>query len=147
MVTALLVVLALLDWWQPSPEQVKAGFATYYDPGVMARVATNRGYIDRPAEYRDWLGREGVVGAVALNRAGDLGRTVWIEGPEGFDGPFLVADCAQLSHYPGRQERERVVEVDWDTAVHWGIAGPVRVWIWFVDPSTLFSDGKVPIPF
>lgn len=147
MMTALPVVLVLLDWWQPSPEPVQSGWATYYNPGVMAQVVANRGYIDRPGEYQGLLASRGVVGAVALNRAGDLGRRVWLDGPGGREGPFLVLDCAQFVHYGQRLRGGRIVEVDWATAQRWGMTGPVRVMVWFVDPATVFSDGKVPIPF
>ena len=71
----------------------------------------------------------GYLGGVAMMRAGDIGREVWVSlispsprpsprgrgGPEGEEirwiGPFLVVDCAQRAHYAGLVERGRVIEL------------------------------------
>ena len=75
----------------------------------------------------------GFVGGVALDRRGDLGRTVWIEWSDGdVDGPFLVIDCAKRKHVGGC-----IVEVDASVAKKRGFYGvdrvPVRVY--FYDTS------------
>lgn len=145
MVRALATTAALLmEWWTPTPADIDAGYALYYDDGLMAQVAANRGYISRPDEYDAWLQARGLVGAVSLLRQGDLGRKVWLDGPDGIEGPFLVVDCAQRVHYPARVARGTIVEVDRATARRWGMKGPVPVGVWFVDPALMLC--KVPVP-
>lgn len=124
-------------WGQPTPDPILAGQATFMAPGRMAEVAVTRGYIAHPDDYPAWLDAQGLVGAVALNRAGDLGRTVWVTGPAGLEGPFLVLDCAQLAHYPAREARGLVLEVDHPTAARWGMRTFVNVVVWlaFVPPD------------
>lgn len=133
---AVAITATLMAWMEPTPAGVVSmtGEATYYDSGVMARVMTNRLLIDDPGEYPEWLADQDLVGAVALNRAGDLGRLVWLDGPAGIEGPFLVADCAQRAHYEDRERRGRIVEVDWATAERWRLRAPAEVVVWFVDP-------------
>ena len=112
------------------------GWATYYADGVMARVAVNRGYIHQVDEFPAFLEGRGYVGAVALNRMGDLGRSIWLERDPGeVEGPFLSLDCAALEDYGRRVKRLRIVEVDWTTSRRWGMRGPVPVRVWFVDPG------------
>lgn len=78
---SLRVLSALLlpaAWSEPTPMTFLDGYATYYAPGLMEKVAANRG-IDLQA----------YLGGVALNRAGDLGRAVWLEwGPGQVEGPL-----------------------------------------------------------
>jgi hypothetical protein len=138
-----LLALVAAVWQQPSPGQRTEGWATFYAEGVMEAVAANRGYIAAGAEYGAWLAREGLLGAVALNAAGDLGRVVWIDGPRGMEGPYLVIDCAQARHYAERELAGRVVEVDWPTSRRWGMEGPVSVTVWFEPPRR--GGGKVPM--
>lgn len=136
---AAVAAMHLALWGIPTSEELVEGQATYYAEGVMAKVAVNRGYIADVADYRAWLEREGLVGTVALNAAGDLGRWVYLEGPQGVEGPFLSIDCAQRDHYVDRVRRGRVVEVDWWTAQRWGMRGPVAV-------RVLFSGLRSPAP-
>jgi hypothetical protein len=132
-------------WHVPTEAESVAGKATFYAPGMMERVAMNRGLIREAEEYDKWLEERGLAGAVALNAAGDLGRVVWLESPAGdVAGPFLAIDCAQAEHYQDRLDRERVVEVDWPTAVRWQMRGPVDVRVWFHPPHR--GSVHVPIP-
>ncbi len=132
--TGLAMVATMLAgalWGVPTGEVVLEGKATHYAEGRMMEVVGTRG-----------LSLEGYAGGVALNRAGDLGRKVWLEWDGGpysglVDGPFLVVDCAQRGeHYERRQRRGYVVEVDAVLAGLRGFKGwgPVGVRVWFVDP-------------
>ena len=76
-------------YWEQSPLP-QTGLATYYAPGMMEYVAG----------YRQTQGQlpacPECVGTVALLRAGDIGRKVWLQAPDGERvGPFLVIDCAR----------------------------------------------------
>ena len=128
-------VLAAAVWQVPTGELSVEGKATHYGPGLMGEVARNRG-----------VSLDGFAGGVALNRAGDLGRKVWLEwdpstssgrGEGLVDGPFLVVDCAGRGQDYVRRERQGyVVEVSERVALARGFAwvGPVGVRVWFVDP-------------
>jgi len=122
-VAVFLAAAILQPWHAPTAVDVVEGLATYYSPGLMERVAANRGM-----ELR------GYAGGVALNPAGDLGRVVWLEHEGRIEGPFLVVDCAQAAHYAKRLAQNRVVEVDWETAQRWAMRGPVPVRVWFQRP-------------
>ena len=133
----LTITAALLSAWEtPSLADPLPGVATYYAPGLMATVARNRGHILWAGDYRGWLQREGLVGGVALNAKGDLGRRVWLEWEGQTEGPYLAIDCAQLRHYGARLDAQRVVEVDYSTAQRLGFAGigPRPVVVHFAPP-------------
>ncbi len=119
------ILLVLLAWSDPTPGDYLDGKATYYAPRLMEEVAANRGMT--PGYH---------VGFVAMNRAGDLGRTVWIEHDGVVHGPFLVVDVAQEgAHYQAREERGYVIEVSWEQAQLWGMRGPIKVRVHFVAPE------------
>lgn len=123
-----MTTLALLTalWMTPTDAPSIDGMATYYAPGLMQAVADNRG-MDL-SHYR---------GGVALNRAADLGRTVWLEHDGKIDGPFLVVDCARQGvHFNDRESRGHVLEVDYRQARDWRMvgAGPIPVRVWFELP-------------
>ncbi len=127
-----LVVAAL--WSIPTSDDSVAGRATYYADGLMEQVAENRG-----------RSLTGYVGGIALNRAGDLGRIVWLEWPDPkhgwlqttIEGPFLNVDCSQRRHFAERERRRLVVEVDAQTAQRRGFyeIAPAPVRVWFVNPE------------
>lgn len=124
-VTMLALAVAAL-WTVPSSDDRLDGRATYYDEGLMEQVAANRG-----------KSLEGYAGGVALNRAGDVGRRVWLQWGDGTTtGPHLVVDCANRRHFGERERQGLVVEVDAQTAQRRGFygVGPVPVAVWFVEP-------------
>ncbi len=119
------VLLALLAWSEPTPGDWIDGKATYYAPRLMEEVAANRD-----------MELDGAVGFVAMNRAGDLGRLVWIERGGQVTGPYRVADCAQEgAHYEERERRNLAIEVSWEQAQAWNMLGPVKVRVLFVPPD------------
>ena len=124
-------------WGAPTPADEVQGYATYYRPGLMEEVAVNR-----QLDLTDYLA------GVALNRAGDLGRTVWIQFDDGgVYGPFLVVDCAQRgAHFELRERQGYVVEVPaWVARLQgfYGV-GPASVRVLFRSPypvgKELLSD-------
>lgn len=131
---ALLLVTALgipgIIWSDPTPADEIQGQATYYAPGLMQRVAINR-----------QMDLTGHIAGVALNRSGDLGRTVWIEWDDGsIDGPFMVVDCAQRGdHFERRERQGYVVEVPaWVARLRgfYGV-GPVPATVLFDPPPSV----------
>jgi hypothetical protein len=116
-------LLTLIAWLLPTSQSTIAGQATYYDPGLMEQVAANR-----------HMDLTGYLGGVALNRAGDLGRDVWLEWEDGtIQGPFLAVDCANRRHFEEREAQGYIVEVDAQTAQERGFygVGPVDVRVHF----------------
>ncbi len=121
----MLTLLAAL-WQVPTSDDSITGMATYYAPGVMEAVAVNRG-----------MSIAGFRGGVALNRAGDLGRTVWLEYNDEIIGPYRVVDCARRGlHFEERERKGYVVEIDYRLARDWHIVGvgPVPVKVHFELP-------------
>jgi hypothetical protein len=96
----------------------------YYDPWVMDGVLHYRrsaGNVDECIEC---------VGYIALLRAGDINRRVWIQFLDGsYEGPFQVTDVAARGDIPDLTRRGWVVDVDWTTAARWGMQGGVPVTI------------------
>jgi hypothetical protein len=148
-ITMTFAALAVL-WHTPTDDAMVTGIATYNNR--MATVAVNRGHIEDPLFYQDWLDAEGLAGAVALNRQADIGRKVWIDGPAGREGPFLVIDCAQLRHLRRRLELGRLVDVDHITGERWGMFQPIPVDVYFQLPEFWDHHGSagagdvIPIP-
>jgi hypothetical protein len=102
---------------------VMSGTMSYYAPNVMTEVYGNRlawGHVQPCPEC---------IGMVALADARHLGKRVWLDGPQGLEGPFLTTDCGKFLT-PGR-----ILEVDWQTARRWGMRGPLPVTV-FVPPAT-----------
>ena len=126
-----MTTLALLALWATPTEAASiAGLTTYYSPGVMQTTADNRG-----------MDLAHFAGGVALNRAGDLGRTVWLEHDGEISGPYLVVDCARRGvHFESRERKDDkrkplIVEVDYRLAREWHMAGPEPVKVWFELPE------------
>jgi hypothetical protein len=81
------------------------------------------------------------VGYVALLRAGDLNRKVWLQWADGkIEGPYLVADAAAPHHIEQLLARNWVVDVDFRTAERRGIFSPTWVAV-LADPAQ-----AVPVP-
>ncbi len=123
----MIAMLLVAVWGLQSTEPFIDGMATYYGPGVMEEVVFNRN-----------MDLRGYIGGVALNRAEDLGRVVWLERGSEITGPWLVVDCAQAGeHYLNRENADPplVVEVPWEQAEKWQMRGPTQVRVWFIRPA------------
>jgi len=128
----LVFALAMASSWLTKTQDIAIeGQAKFYSPDIMPRVAVNRGFIDDPSEYGAWLKEEGVDGAAALMRVGDIGRKFTIVWENGTRTRHIAIDCADFKHYSRRLELGDVVEVDWATAQRMGMQGPVPVKIVF----------------
>jgi hypothetical protein len=96
---------------------VSLGSAVFYGPGVMAAQVEYRG-----------LSMDGMVGGVAVQFCSQIGHSVWLLRPgqdelHGWEGPYIVADCSRRNDLFGQiLYRDQVVEVDFETAVRWGLA-------------------------
>lgn len=91
---------------------LSVGKATFYSPGAMEATAHYRG-----------LSMDGYLGGVALMTCGDLGGSVWLRRPgHDWEGAYLVVDCARRNDLYGiTVYREEAVEVDYKTAIRWGM--------------------------
>jgi hypothetical protein len=96
---------------------VSLGSAVFYAPGVM----------ESNVEYRG-LSLDGMIGGVAVQFCSQIGHSVWLLRPgqdelSGWEGPYIVADCSRRNDLFGQiLYRDQVVEVDFETAVRWGLA-------------------------
>ncbi len=116
---------------EPSPLPA-SGLAMYYAPNVMDSVALYRERVSNIEECEECIGQ------VALLRAGDIGRHVWIQVGEGpVEGPFQVLDVAGRHHIPDLLRRNWVVDVDYETAMRWGMRGPIEVTVYAEPQETL----------
>jgi len=111
--------ITLEEWYRPQPPY-SSGRAVWYANGVMQANINQRiewGQIV-PGDYID---------GVALMSPADLGKTVWLRRPGyGWEGPFIVADCAQRDdEWWILKYRKEVVEVGWRTKERWGITAPL----------------------
>jgi len=107
---------------------VMEGRAVWYEPQVMEATAEARG-----------LSLHGYLDGVASMSCADVGLPYWVNRGYGWEGPFLVVDCAQLDDvYSVIVHREEVVEVGWETAERWGIQdGGWQVTVSRVPPGRL----------
>lgn len=114
------------------------GKAMFYNPGVMETVLENRleaGTVDHCREC---------VGYVAMLRVGDLNRRVWIQLPDGtVEGPFHVIDAADQKHVRMLLNKGWVIDVDYETAMRWKMAGPRPVTIWAEPPNRYRVTHKI----
>lgn len=113
-----------------SPLPVR-GRAMYYNPGIMPEVLSYRLQLKQVEVCGD------CVGYVALLRAGDLNRKVWLQWDDGtVEGPFLVIDVAARHHVPSLLARSWVVDVDYPTAMRRGMNQPIPVTVLAAPPAT-----------
>lgn len=99
--------------WMPAPKHI-TGRAVMYAPGLMQATADYNG-----------LDLDGFLGGVSMASLGDVGQVVWLRTPEleGWEGPFLVVDVSgRTSMWEHIVFKQQVVEIDFDTAVRWGMA-------------------------
>ena len=131
-------------YWEQSPLP-QTGLATYYAPGMMEYVAG----------YRQTQGQlpacPECVGTVALLRAGDIGRKVWLQAPEGERvGPFLVIDCARRQDVDPLVARDWVVDVSYELGQAWAMNRPLAGVTVLEDPADATIGPVrlgVPTPF
>lgn len=128
MTAALTLAVALtLAWTDSTPGDHIDGKATYMNPGKIEQAARNT--------HRSL---DGVIGGVAMNRRGDIGRLVWLEHKGRITGPYRVVDCAQQGeHYETRERQNRILEVTYELADEWGMIGlgPTDVTVWLNQPA------------
>ena len=95
------------------------GRAMYYNPGIMEIVLGNRLAAGNVAVCNE------CIGYAAMLRVGDLNRKVWIQRRDGtIEGPFHVIDAADVKHIDLLLGRDWVIDVDYETAMRWRMAGP-----------------------
>ena len=117
-------------YWEQTPLPI-AGLAMYYNPRVMDGVINYRVRADDIDLCPE------CVGYVALLRAGDINRKVWIARGDGEpEGPFLVADVAARHDIPSLLRRGWAVDVDYETARRWNMRGGISVTIYNDAPPT-----------
>jgi hypothetical protein len=106
------VLITLLQWMTPAPVYSTGG-AVWYAPMVMEANCEYRGY-----------DMEGFLDGVALMSPADLGKTVWINGPMGWEGPFKSCDVGTRGQvWEMVLRRGELLELGWTTASRWGM-GP-----------------------
>lgn len=125
------------DWQQMTPGYHEPsvlpvqGKAMFYNEGVMRRVLENRLRAGAVVECAE------CVGYVAMLRAGDLNRRIWIQVDGGvIEGPFHVIDVADVKHVAMLLGKNWVVDVDHATALRWGMRGPKTVTLMNRPPDT-----------
>jgi len=98
-----------------------SGIAVFYAPYIM----------EATAEYRG-LDLTGFLGGVALPTCSAIGSKVWIKRSN-WEGPYLVVDCARRNDLYGVAViRKEAVEVDFNTAVRWGMVKIKSDYSWTV---------------
>jgi hypothetical protein len=134
-------------YWEQTPLP-HTGLATFYAAGMMEHVLTVR------AGHGQVLRCEECVGTVALLRAGDIGRKVWLQPPGGEKvGPFLVIDCARQEDIPPLVARNWAVDVSFEVGQLWGMDRPLADVTVLADPAAeLRTDSfngplAAPTPF
>jgi hypothetical protein len=119
---------------EQSPLPIR-GKAMYYRAGLMKEVLAYRlksGGVNPCSEC---------IGYAALLRAGDINRKVWIQSPSGtVEGPFLVIDVAATHHISSLLKRGWAVDIDYATAMRWGMNRPMEVTI-FDSPAAAVASG------
>jgi len=130
-------------YWEQTPLP-QTGVATFYAAGMMEYVhgyRQERGQLPACPEC---------VGTVALLRAGDIGRKVWLEPPNGERvGPFLVIDCARREDVAALVSRNWVVDVSYEVGQLWGMDRPLDGVTVLADPADGAFVGPLrpPTPF
>lgn len=125
--------------WQAAPDPgywlrsdlPQMGLATFYARGMMEYVVSYRQQHGQLPSCPD------CVGAVALLRAGDIGRKVWLQLPGSNEvaGPFLVVDCARREDVSMLVDRNWVVDVSYEVGQTWKMTGPLAGVIVWPDPA------------
>lgn len=133
-------------YWEASVLPVQ-GMAMYYNPGVFSQV------LDFRYEHEHISQCDECIGYVALLRAGDIDRRVWLQR-EGHiaEGPFWVVDVAAQRDIPNLLSRDWVVDIDHSTAMRWRMAGPIPITVYAADSpeaqefaAAYFSSEMIPL--
>jgi hypothetical protein len=127
----------------------QTGLATYYAPGLMEAVQGKRAVSGQIGDCPE------CVGAVALLRAGDIGRKVWLQPPGGEPvGPFLVVDCTRRQDVMPLLGRGWAVDVSYELGQIWGMTRPLEGVTVLEDPADAGNRAMarsnwlgVPTPF
>lgn len=100
-------------WYRPMP-QYTTGRVVWYAPGIMNSTARYRG-----------MDLTGFAGGIATTSVGNMGHVAWLKRPGlPWEGPFLIVDVSQRNHaYYHAVIVGTIAEVDFDTALEWGIVG------------------------
>ncbi len=121
-------------YWERTPLP-QTGLATFYAAGMMEHVLAVR------AGHGQVLRCDECVGTVALLRAGDIGRKVWLQPPGGEPvGPFLVIDCARYEDVPMLVARGWAVDVSYEVGQLWGMDRPLAGVTVLSDPADLLAE-------
>ena len=127
-------------YWEQTPLP-QTGLATFYAPGMMEHV------LDVRDGHGQMLRCPECVGTVALLRAGDIGRKVWLQPPGGEKiGPFLVIDCARQEDVWPLVDRNWVVDVSYELGELWGMNRPLDDVTVLADPSDESYSGVIDRP-
>ena len=125
--TALLILALLMpteysdsDVLDRSLYHVAAGTISFYNPGVMERVARYRGLYDKCQDC---------VGYAATVEPGWLGKTIFLLY-RGHLYKLLVVDVANRAHRANLQRRGRIAEVDYNIARQLNMAAPINATLW-----------------
>lgn len=131
-------VIELTPGYNQETELPAYGKAMFYNPGVMEIVLENR------LDTRVVNHCHECVGYVAMLRSGDLNRRIWIQLSDStVEGPFQVVDAADQKHVEMLLGKSWVVDVDYETAMRWKMAGPRLVTLWDEPPSKYRISGAV----
>ncbi len=106
----------------PAIVVIARGWAAHYSPRVMDRVLYNRTHPETGVPQLPPFDPDRYVGYVARPFCEEVGQEVWLDFGEGWVGPFLVADCAQAKDRDHILARGIVVELDYESAVRYGVA-------------------------
>jgi hypothetical protein len=106
-----------------------AGLITFYARGVMEEVYRNRLTWKQVAPCPE------CVGMAAVLDCGRLGDRVWLAGPDGWEGPFLVVDCSNAAHLAAQRARGLMAEVSWEQAQEWHMRGPIEGRVSWAEPT------------
>jgi hypothetical protein len=128
----------------PAPQHI-VGNAVMYAPGLM----------EASAEYNGF-DLTGFVGGVAMSSRAQLGQVVWLRNNGGeWEGPYLVVDASgRYDVWKHIVDQGQSVEVDFDTAVRWGMASGragnwqiirgglpnIEVWTGLTPPDSVSPD-------
>jgi hypothetical protein len=142
------------DTWYRNMPRHTVGRAVPYAPNLMNSTAEFRG-----------MNLEGFKGGVATNSVGMMGQVVWLKRPGNvWEGPFLVVDVGQRNHaYHQAMNVKTIVEVDFETAIEWGIysysrgskgyvinrwfEGDVEMWVGLEKPTAEEDANSIPVNY